>query len=103
MTGVQTCALPISADSILQSESQHGLVNLTIGAIYETALESFHPRYAQYEKANRINRQAWLAEVLIRLASRSRRLRFQASEVLMERRSPADLVTMRGVLGVLLK
>ena len=93
----------LAADSILQSESQHGLVNSTIGAIYETALESFHPRYAQYEKANRINRQAWLAEVLIRLASRSRRLRFQASEVLMERRSPADLVTMRGVLGVLLK
>ncbi len=93
----------MAAESILASEAQQSSDRLHPSLHYERALGSLRMRYAQYEKANRINRRPWLAELLIRLASHSTGLRFQASEVLNERRSPEHLVTMSGILGLLLK
>jgi geranylgeranyl reductase family protein len=93
----------MAATSLLTSHAHQGLEAMRPGPIYEAALDALRMRYAQYEKANRINRQPWFAELLIRLASRSAHLRFQASEVLNERRSPEDLVTIGGILGMLWK
>jgi hypothetical protein len=93
----------MAATSLLTSHAYQGLEAMRPGPIYEAALDALRMRYAQYEKANRINRQPWFAELLIRLASRSAHLRFQASEVLNERRSPEDLVTIGGILGMLWK
>jgi flavin-dependent dehydrogenase len=93
----------MAAESIVASGAQQAHGRASPGLRYERALASLRSRYAQYEKANRINRRPWLAEILIRLASCSPGLRFQASEVLNERRSPEDLVTMSGILSLLLK
>lgn len=93
----------MAAESILLSKCAQGLAASKAGPIYESKLAALRPRYAQYEKANRINRQFWLAEALIRWAARSSVLRNQASEVLNEQRSPEDLVTAGGLLRVWLK
>ncbi len=93
----------MAAESMLSSDAAQGLANAQTGPMYESSLQGLRARYAQYEKANRINRQPWLAELLIQWAARSERLRDWAFDVLNEKRSPEDLVTVSGLMRLLLQ
>ncbi|NDH43921.1 MAG: hypothetical protein EBX62_08870 [Betaproteobacteria bacterium] len=93
----------MAAESMLSSDAAQGLANAQTGPMYESSLQGLRARYAQYEKANRINRQPWLAELLIQWAARSERLRDWACDVLNEKRSPEDLVTVSGLMRLLLQ
>lgn len=93
----------MAAESILMASSDQALAGSNPGPIYEGKLQALKSRYEHYEKANRINRQPWLADALIRWAAGSSVLRGHAAEVLNEKRSPQDFVTAGGLLRLFLK
>jgi len=70
----------------------------TVRADYESRLEALRPRFAMYEKANRVNAHPWLVDILIWSAQRSPRRLARMAGVLDETHVPTDAVTMRGVL-----
>jgi geranylgeranyl reductase family protein len=65
-------------------------------ADYEARLESLRPRFALYEKANRINEHPWLADLVIWRAKKSERLRRRMAGVLNETSNPGNLVSLKG-------
>jgi menaquinone-9 beta-reductase len=64
---------------------------------YEAALAALKPRFALYERANRVNQHPWLADLLIWRARRSERLRRRMAGVLEETSNPGHLVTLKGI------
>ena len=71
-------------------------------AAYEAALAALKPRFAQYEKANRINDFPWLADLVIWRAQRSELILGKARGVLEETSNPANLITPRNLLRLTL-
>lgn len=69
-----------------------------VRADYESRLQALRPRFAMYEKANRVNAHPWLVDILIWSAQRSPRRLARMAGVLDETHIPTDAVTMRGVL-----
>lgn len=68
---------------------------------YEAALAALQPRFALYERAQRVNAHPWLANLLIWRAQRSPRLLRRMAGVLEETSNPGHLVTMKGVMRLL--
>ena len=73
-----------------------------VRARYEAALNGLKPRFALYERANRINDHPWLADLLIWRARHSERIMRRARGVLEETSNPGNLVTVRGLLRLVL-
>jgi flavin-dependent dehydrogenase len=73
-----------------------------VRAAYEAALAALKPRFAQYEKANRINDFPWLADLVIWRAQRSELILGKARGVLEETSNPANLITPRNLLRLTL-
>jgi menaquinone-9 beta-reductase len=71
-------------------------------ARYECDLLSLKPRFALYEKANRVNAHPWLADLLIWRANRSPGIRKRMEGVLEETNNPGNLVTLRGLTRLFL-
>jgi geranylgeranyl reductase family protein len=71
-------------------------------ARYEADLLALKPRFALYEKANRVNAHPWLADLLIWRANRSPRIRKRMEGVLEEINNPGNLVTLRGLTRLFL-
>jgi geranylgeranyl reductase family protein len=69
---------------------------------YEAALAQLRPKFALYEKANRVNAHPWLADLLIWRAQRSPGLVRRMSGILDETSNPASLFTARGIAKLLL-
>jgi len=69
---------------------------------YRSALAALKPRFDLYERANRVNDQPWLADLLIWRARRSPRILQRMSGVLEETGNPGNLVTLRGITRLLL-
>jgi hypothetical protein len=61
------------------------------------------PKFALYEKGNRVNHHPWLVGLLINRAIKSPRLRQRMSNVLEERSTPAQLLTGRGLFKLLIE
>lgn len=64
---------------------------------YQAALDRLRPRFELYERANRVNAQPWLIDLLIWRARRSPRLLKRMSGVLNETSNPGNLLSVRGL------
>lgn len=71
-------------------------------ARYADALAELKPRFALYERANRVNDHPWLADLLIWRARRSPRILRRMAGVLEETGNPGNLVSLRGMARLLL-
>ena len=71
-------------------------------AVYRAAVEALRPRFALYERANRVNDYPWLADLLIWRAARNPRILARMSGVLEETHNPGQLVTLRGLARLML-
>jgi len=65
---------------------------------YEAALLALKPRFDLYQRANKVNRHPWLADLLIWRAKKSERLVRRMSGVLNETSNPGNLVSFKGML-----
>ncbi len=86
----------LAADALLA-----GAPDTATRARYEASLATLKPRFALYERAQRVNAHPWLANLLIWRARRSPRLLQRMAGVLEETSNPGHLVTFKGVLRVL--
>jgi geranylgeranyl reductase family protein len=66
-------------------------------ADYEARIAALKPRFAMYEKANRVNAFPWLADLVIWRGKKSERLLKRMSGVLNETSNPGTLVTFKGL------
>jgi geranylgeranyl reductase family protein len=66
-------------------------------ADYRQRIDALRPKFSLYEKANRVNRHPWLADLVIGRAQHSARLRQRMSGVLNETSNPGHLLTARGL------
>ena len=69
-------------------------------ADYEARLLALKPRFDLYQRANVVNRQPWLTDLLIWRANKSRRLLARMSGVLNETSNPGNLVSVKGLYRV---
>ena len=83
-----------AAEALAAGRARHDEAALC--ADYEARLESLRPRFALYEKANRINEHPWLADLVIWRAKKSERLRRRMAGVLNETSNPGNLVSLKG-------
>ena len=60
------------------------------------------PRFDLYERANRVNKHPWLADLLIWRAKRSARILRRMEGVLEETGNPGNLVSVRGIVRLFL-
>jgi geranylgeranyl reductase family protein len=67
-------------------------------ASYRASLAALKPRFALYERANRVNAHPWLADLLIWRARKSARLLRRMSGVLEETSNPGNLITFKGMV-----
>ena len=72
-----------------------------VRAGYEAALARLQPRFALYDRANRINRFPWLADLLVWRAQRSERLVRRMTGVLEETSNPGHLVSAKGIVRLI--
>lgn len=64
---------------------------------FEAQLNALKPRFQMYQRANLVNRQPWLADLVVWRAGRSERIRRRLSGLLDETSNPGHLWTARGV------
>ena len=88
----------LAAEAIVQG----GTDDAAARARYEASLAELKPRFELYERANRINRHPWLADLLVWRARSSERIMRRMSGVLEETNNPGNLVTPRGILRLFL-
>jgi menaquinone-9 beta-reductase len=86
----------MAAESLLAAQTL-GLDDAGLTEHYEQAIARLKPKFDMYEKGNAVNYRPWLTEILIRRANRSPRLRQRMSNLLEEKSTPAQLVTLRGL------
>ena len=92
----------ILAAQTIVAASKLSLDDTAARAQYELALHALKPRFALYEKANRVNQHPWLADLLIWRAKRSRYVLSRMSAVLEEKGNPGSLFSFRGLTRVFL-
>lgn len=86
----------MAAEALLAGRAE-ALDDAGVAAHYTQALAGLKPKFAMYDKGNRVNHLPWLTEILIRRAARSERLRARMGRLLEERATPAQLITLRGL------
>jgi geranylgeranyl reductase family protein len=92
----------LAAEAVLAAAAR-GLDDAGLAAHYEAGLARLKPKFDLYEKGNRVNHHPWLTEILIRRAASSPRLRQRMSNLLEEKSTPAQLVTVRGLLRLMVE
>lgn len=92
----------LAAEALIAARDE-SLDEAALAARYVQSLARIKPKFDLYEKGNRVNYHPWLTEILIRRAARSARLRQRMANVLEERSTPAQLVTLRGLYKVLVE
>jgi flavin-dependent dehydrogenase len=81
---------------ILAAEAvQTGAADDAVRAGYEAKLRALKPRFDLYQRANRVNRHPWLADLLIWRAQRSPALLRRMGGVLNETSNPGHLVSFK--------
>ena len=91
----------LAAESLLQGRARQHPDADTL-ADYARRLASLQPRFSLYEKANRINRHPWLADLVIWRAQRSQGLLRRMTGVLNETSNPGKLLSVQGMLRLML-
>ncbi len=98
----------LAAEALLAERHAGGAGNAaipagTVDAVrtrYEVALAGLQPRFALYERANKVNRHPWLADLLIWRARTNPKLLRKMAGVLEETSNPGSLVSVRGIMKV---
>lgn len=67
-------------------------------ARYQAGIDALRPRFALYERANRVNDHPWIADLLIWRGRKSERIMNRMKAVLEETGNPGNLVSLRGIL-----
>ncbi len=65
---------------------------------YEASVLALKPRFALYERANRVNDHPWIADLLIWRGRKSERILNRMKSVLEETGNPGNLVSVRGIV-----
>lgn len=78
------------------------LTDAQVRTRYEASLQALQPRFALYERANRVNQHPWLADLLIWRARKSPRILRRMSAVLKETGNPSRLVSVGGFVRLFL-
>jgi hypothetical protein len=86
-----------AAESIIAGRDAR-LDDAAVRERYEAALLALKPRFDLYQRANKVNRHPWLADLLIWRAKKSERLVRRMSGVLNETSNPGNLVSFKGML-----
>ncbi len=92
----------LAAESLLAARTE-GLDDAGLAAHYAQAMARLKPKFDMYEKGNVVNYRPWLTEFLIRRANKSPRLRQRMSNLLEEKSTPAQLVTLRGLFKLMVE
>jgi len=92
----------LAAEALIAARDER-LDDGALAARYTQSLGRLKPKFDLYEKGNRVNHHPWLTEILIRRAASSARLRQRMSNVLEERSTPAQLLTLRGLYKLILE
>jgi menaquinone-9 beta-reductase len=92
----------LAAESLLAAQAE-GLDDAGLAARYNQAIAQLKPKFDMYEKGNAVNYRPWLTEILIRRAATSSRLRQRMSNLLEEKSTPAQLVTLRGLYKLIVE
>lgn len=92
----------LAAESLLAAR-EAGIGDDALARHYHDAIGRLRPKFELYERGNRVNYHPWLTELLIRRAAKSPRLRQRMSNLLEEKSTPAQLVTLRGIYRVLVE
>ncbi|TXH42691.1 MAG: geranylgeranyl reductase family protein [Burkholderiaceae bacterium] len=88
---------------ILAAESVLGeATDAAVRERYEAGLSALKPKYALYEKANRINAYPWVVDLVIWRARRSQGLVRRLAGILDESRLPDHLFSWRGIKRIIL-
>jgi geranylgeranyl reductase family protein len=85
-----------AAEALLRARAA-GAGDAHARADYEARLVSLKPRFDLYEKANRVNRFPWLADLVIWRGRKSERVLQRMSGVLNETNNPGHLVSLSGM------
>lgn len=91
----------LAAQALLR-ERRDRLDDASTRAAYEEAMKALAPRFAMYERANRVNEHPWLADLVIWRARRTPALVRRMAGVLDETADPGRLVSVRGVAKLFL-
>jgi geranylgeranyl reductase family protein len=86
----------LAAEALIAARDE-SLDDEALAEHYAAAMGRLKPKFDLYERGNRVNYHPWLTEILIRRAGRSARLRQRMANLLEERSTPAQLVTLRGL------
>ncbi len=87
----------LAAQAVIDGHS-HGLSDTQVRAGFEGQLNALRPRFKMYQRANWVNRQPWLADVVVWRAQRSAKIRQRISGLLDETSNPGHLLTAKGLL-----
>jgi geranylgeranyl reductase family protein len=92
----------LAAEALLAARERR-LDDTQLASLYGASIARLKPKFDLYETGNRVNYHPWLTELLIRRAARSPRLLQRMSNVLEEKSTPAQLLTLRGLYKVLVE
>ena len=91
----------LAAQALLEARDQ-GLDEASLAQRYQSMLAVLQPKFDLYERGNRVNYHPWLTDILVRRAAKSPRLRQRMAHLLEERSTPAQLITVRGLIKLFL-
>ena len=83
----------LAAEALLASSD-----DAAVRSAYEAQLNELRPRFDLYERANRVNRHPWLADIVIWRARKSASVLRRMAGVLNETSNPGNLVSAKGLL-----
>lgn len=92
----------LAADALIEGEAA-GRHEAALRADYEQRLRALKPKFNLYARANRINAQPWLADLVIWRAKKSERLLRRMSGVLNETSNPGNLVSVTGLMRLFME
>ncbi|RZI84189.1 MAG: geranylgeranyl reductase family protein [Rubrivivax sp.] len=87
----------LAAQAMVEGRVQ-GLDDAQVREGFEAQLRALKPRFQMYQRANLVNRQPWLADLVVWRARRSAKIRQRLSGLLDETSNPGHLLTAKGLL-----
>jgi len=90
----------LAAEALLEARAT-GDSDVALQADYLARLARLKPKFELYERGNTVNHHPWLTELLVRRAAASPGIRRRMADLLEERATPAQLVTLRGMVKLL--
>jgi len=82
---------------LLAAESLLAADDAAVRPHYEAALQALRPRLALYDRAERVNRHPWIADLVVWRARRSPRILRRMSGVLEETQNPGRILSWGGI------